>query len=388
MIVPAVDPEGRADMRLVHLMGSLEVGGRERVVLDLARRARARGLEHSILLFDRPWRGDERDFDPGAVPWELLPRRGGLDLRFVRALARTLRGVDVVHAHNDTAIAYAGLARAWALGRFPALVGTFHTYPGHDTPAARRVTRWATKRAGAVTAVSRELGERLEAAGWTCACEVIRNGVDGQAYCAGGATGEQGERNWRERWGVHENELLVGHVGRFDPIKRQDDLLQALQLVRGRGLKVHGAFAGEGPARGGFEARAAAAPGVHVVPRVRDVAAFLRALDVFVLCSAHEATPRALLEAMACGLPCVATAVGGVPELLADGAGVLVPAGEPDALAAAIEALAADPARRAALGRAARARAEEHSAEREWANYLALWGRITSRTSGGSRGPS
>jgi len=369
-------------------MGSLEVGGKERVVLDLARRARAQGLEHSILLFDRPWSGDARDFDPGQVPWSFLLRRGGLDLAFARSLARALRGTQVVHAHNDSAIAYAALARCWSWGRFPAIAGTFHTYPGHDTPAARRVTRWATRRAGAVTAVSRDLAERLAAAGWSRPCEVLENGIDLAAFRAEGPAAETGERPWRERWRVTPGELVVGHVGRFDPIKRQDDLLEALLLLRARGRRVRGVFAGEGPERARFEARAADLEGVHVVPRARYVAGLLRALDVFVLCSAHEATPRALLEAMACGLPCVATSVGGVPEMLAGGAGILVPPADSSALAAALEPLLADGERRAALGRAARARAGDLSAEREWERYRALWARISRRTSAGSRGAS
>src|SRR6185503_12490320 len=114
-------------------------------------------------------------------------------------------------------------------------------------------------------------------------------------------------------------------------------------------------------------------PHVRFLPRVVDVAAFLREVDVLVLCSAHEAAPRVLLEAMSCGRAVVATRVGGIVHMLRDTAGedcgVLVEPAQPEGLAAALEQLAGDPQRRAALGRRARARAAAFSADEEWRAY-------------------
>jgi glycosyltransferase involved in cell wall biosynthesis len=114
------------------------------------------------------------------------------------------------------------------------------------------------------------------------------------------------------------------------------------------------------------------------VPNVTDMPALFRALDIFVLCSAHEGTPLALLEAMACGVPCVATAVGGVPHVLGLGtdeetAGVLVPPLTPWALAEAIGRLAGAPSERHRLALAARRRAHAFSLASEWNSYCALY---------------
>jgi hypothetical protein len=98
--------------RLVHLLGGLEIGGKERVALELARRARRLGLAHELLLFDRDYRDPVEHLDPGDVPCTLLRRGKGLDLRFTASLAGWLERerVEVVHAHNDSALVYGVLA--------------------------------------------------------------------------------------------------------------------------------------------------------------------------------------------------------------------------------------------------------------------------------------
>ncbi len=110
-----------------------------------------------------------------------------------------------------------------------------------------------------------------------------------------------------------------------------------------------------------------------MLSNVKDVASFLRSLDIFVLCSEHEGTPQALLEAMACALPIVATRVGGIPHVLdADGlapAGRLVPPLRPDRLAREIGRLARDRELRSRLGQLARSGSEAFSFDREWAQY-------------------
>jgi glycosyltransferase involved in cell wall biosynthesis len=94
---------------------------------------------------------------------------------------------------------------------------------------------------------------------------------------------------------------------------------------------------------------------------------------VFVLCSAHEGSPRALLEAMSCGKAIVATEVGGIPDML-NGCGLLVPSARPDLLAQAIEQFLVDSALRAHLGDLARQRAQAlFSMEREWTEYEKLY---------------
>jgi glycosyltransferase involved in cell wall biosynthesis len=150
--------------------------------------------------------------------------------------------------------------------------------------------------------------------------------------------------------------LRVVWLGLMVPVKRLDVLLAALAAVP----DVTAVLAGDGPLRAEVE-RAAAPLGERVTfpGFVADPAPVLAAADVFVLPSAAENCPLALLQAMATGLPVVASRVGGIPEVVTDREhGLLVPPGDPAPLAAALTALAADPALRVRLGAAARARAE------------------------------
>jgi L-malate glycosyltransferase len=364
--------------RLLHVLSGLEVGGKERVALRLAGRARREGLDHRLVLFDAPFRGEELDFDPGEVPVHFLPRRPGVDARFVVALARLFRSlqVEVVHAHNDTAIFYACAAASLVGLRRPGVCGTFHTAPGHSTRGARLLTRWAARRA-TVTAVSPDLARLVVGEGWVRRCEsIVWNGVDLEEFTPEGPRG-----GWRERLGVPGGAILVGHVGRFDPVKRQEDLLDAILRLERRDPSVMCVLVGQGPSFQELQARAAGVRSLRLVPRVVDVASFLRELDVFVLCSEREAAPLVLLEAMACGRAVVATEVGGIPEILTDGSGALcgrlVPPRSPQRLAEAIAEVAADPALRAKLGGDARRRAEDFSAEREWSEYSRLYAQLS-----------
>jgi colanic acid/amylovoran biosynthesis glycosyltransferase len=155
-------------------------------------------------------------------------------------------------------------------------------------------------------------------------------------------------------------ETAVLCVGRLVPDKGQSILLEALAALRSRGVAMTVTFAGDGPERSVLEARArrleldgavefAGAVGQDRIP------ALYASADVFCLPSFAEGVPVVLMEAMATGLPVVTTRIMGIPELVEhDVAGLLVPPGRVDALAAALEALAADPRRRAAMGRAGR----------------------------------
>jgi len=354
--------------RIVHLLSGLQIGGKERAALRLARRAMLDGCRAALVLYDTPFRSAELDFDPGDVPTIHLKRGPGVDLRFARRLARQLRelGARVVHAHNDTALFYAVLAAMLALPRRVRVVASFHAWPSQGGRGAR----WLTRAAGtvaSVAAVSEDLAALLVRAGWLGRCAVIPNGVDTDRFSPCGPTD-----HWRDRLGVGERDFLVGHVARFDPIKRHTDLLEAATWLAQARARIVLVLVGQGPLLNEMRSRAAGLPNVRFVAHVADMPPLLRSLDAMVLCSAHEGTPLALLEGMACGLPVVATAVGGVPHLLRD-AGSLVPPRDPHELTRALAALAADPALRARLGNAARRRSLDFPFETEWAAYARLY---------------
>jgi L-malate glycosyltransferase len=355
---------------VVQLLSGLAIGGKERAALRLAGQGIADGGRQELWLFDTPFRSAELDFDPGAVPVRFLPRGSGLDLRFVRTLAREVaaRDVQAIHAHNDTALCYAALACAFLARRAPGLVATFHAWPSHATRAGRLMTRWAGERTALVAAVSDALAQRLTGAGWLKRCATVWNGIDLDLFRPDGADGD-----WHARLGIASGRPIVVHVARFDPVKRHIDVAAAARLVHAAYPDAVFVLAGQGPLLASIQELARDLPWVRFVPNVSDVAALLRAASVFVLPSALEAAPFALLEAMACGLACVCTGVGGIPTMLAAGsdepAGLLVPPGDPSALAAAVTRLLGDAGLRAALGARARARAAEFSFAREWEAY-------------------
>lgn len=362
-------------LRVRHLLHNLDAGGKERLAVELARRGRAAGRDEGLILFDceglRPG-----DLDPGDVPLTFAPRHPGADLRYGRQLARLLdeQQVDVLHAHNDSALVYGALA---GLGRRrsrrPRLVATHHNLPVHGGRAARWLARWAARRADALTCVSAELVRSLARDGWLGDATVVPNGVDTEAFTPDGPGA-----GLRGRLGVAERTLLVGGVGRLAAVKRPTDLVAACERLVDGGADLALVLLGDGPLRDELEALAAARPWLHLAGVVADMPAHLRDLDVVALSSRHEGQPLAVLEALACGRPVVATRVGGVPELLGEDepagpAGRLVPRGDVPALAAALAGLG-DPAVRAALGRRARDHAlAHHGLDRTAAAYAALY---------------
>ncbi|MGZ4287817.1 MAG: glycosyltransferase family 4 protein [Solirubrobacteraceae bacterium] len=207
-----------------------------------------------------------------------------------------------------------------------------------------------------------QLMKLVEAEQWA-KLEIVHCGIDPSAY-------EVSDRD-------HSSgplELLC--VGRLVADKGQGVLLDALAALRREGLDVRATFAGDGPERAALEHRAARlgiAADVtfegHVSQdRLRRLYA---AADVFCLPSFAEGVPVVLMEAMAAGLPVVSTRVMGIPELVEDGvSGELVAPGRPDSLAAAIRKLTAEPERRAAFGRAGRARVVAQYDVRTWVAAL------------------
>jgi glycosyltransferase involved in cell wall biosynthesis len=174
---------------------------------------------------------------------------------------------------------------------------------------------------------------------------------------------------FRREAGASNGEVLLTFVGRLVAIKRVELLLRALARAREGGSPVRLAVVGDGPLRSGLE-RLAHEVGVAEVTRFMgyrsDMASVAAASDLAVLTSANEGTPVSLIEAAAAGRPAVATAVGGVPDVVTDGTGILVQDGDVEAMASAIARLAANPELRWSMGR----RAREHVAERFSADRL------------------
>jgi glycosyltransferase involved in cell wall biosynthesis len=231
-----------------------------------------------------------------------------------------------------------------------------------------RFNRWTAHLDDRVVAVC-ELARQAEIERAGVAFEhvvTIYNGVDVTQFPVASV---QATAQARRAIGMPFKVPLVGSVGRLHPQKGFSDLLTAFVQVRQRIPSAQLFVAGDGELREGLEAQARSlgmAEAVTFTGVRADVPKILAALDLFVLPSLWEGMPNAVLEAMAAGLPVVATAVGGTPEVVMDGVtGLLVPPQDPSALAQAIERLLRDPDLRRTMGRAGRRRVEQHFDVRE-----------------------
>ena len=369
-------------MHVVHVVSSLEVGGQERVVLDLARGIVRAGHKASVVSLSR---GGRLKSDFGMIPVFSVSRRsGGLDPavwpKLVRALGRL--SPDVVHTHNPPALMYG--APAAALLRVPRLVHTKHGVNPVErwrSVLARRALVRLYDEYVAVSDATAEVARRVEGVPED-KLTVIANGIDVQAF----TRSEADRARVRRGLGLSQDMLVVGSVGRLSPEKNYPLLLRATAELLGPEVRL--VLVGDGPERERLSALVAphVRPFVHFAGMQHDVAAWLSAFDVFALSSYTEGLPLVVPEAMAASLPVVCTAVGGLPGVIADGiSGLLVPSGDATAFAEALRALVGSPAARIRYGAAGRDAVERRfSLARVVDAYAELYARGRGR--GGMRG--
>lgn len=311
----------------------------------------------------------------------VLQRQSRFSMLAPVALARLLKRLrpDVVHLHSG--VWYKG-AFAARLARISPVVFTDHGRPHPDPLTHRSLDRLGALMTDHVVAVSDPLADYLASRLRVPRAKlgVIRNGI---------RIGPIPE-HWqalavRQELGVPTEALVVGAVGRFDPVKAYDRLIMAFAQLHHDRLPGDAPLAlllvGDGPER---EALQRLANSLDLGDSVRflgwrhDAQRLLCALDLFVLSSDSEGTSLSLLEAMAAGTPVIATAVGGTPDVVGPGAAdQLVPPGETSALARAIGGLLHNPERRREAARRGRSRVEqEYSFEAMAAAYQALYARL------------
>lgn len=290
------------------------------------------------------------------------------------------RKLDLLHVHYAVPHATsAWIAREMLKPEEIRVVTTLHgtdiTLVGQD-PSFHSITRFSILRSDGITAVSeylrRETVERFDIP--ADSIEVIPNFVDLERYR-------------RDLDGCHRRQLapagekIVMHISNFRPVKRVDDVVRIFARAQRR-VAARLVLVGDGPARG-LAQKVAEEEGVAgqvvFLGKQSSVAELLACADVLLLPSESEAFGLVALEAMACGVPVVATAVGGVPELVPHGvAGVLAPLGDVDAMAEGVVELLASPERWQAASDAARDVATRFSTDRVVPRYEALYHRVLS----------
>ena len=345
---------------LAYVVNSLDPGGTERLAIDMALAFSAE-YEVRVYTLDAPgaWAGRLRE---AGVPVTSLGRRPGIDLKVAGRLARHLRdgGARIVHAHQCSPWFYAALSRF--VHPAPRLLLEEHGrfWPEPDNPKRRLVNRLAiVPRTHRFVAVSQDIAARLVRHEGIPAAriEVVYNGVAPALPC------DAAERaRVRASLGLHEDEFVVGTVGRLDPIKNLPMLLDAVAEAARELPALRAVLVGEGPQRPQLETRlrkAGLRPRVVMTGHRDDARALVPCFDLFALASFSEGSSVALLEAMSAGVPAAVTAVGGNPELVAHGeSGWVVPSDDRAAMTRAILEAAADGAGRARRGEAARRRFE------------------------------
>ena len=363
-------------IKVLRIIARLNVGGPARHVVVLDRGLRQKGYD-TLLVHGSVGPGEsslehasaEAGISTRKVP-ELGPRINPLD--DVRALWSLLRLVftvrpDVIHTHT---------AKAGTLGRLAAfafnatrgrsrraiVVHTFHghVFEGYFSPAASRLIRAVEKCLGMVTdrivTISplqrRDLVERFHIAP-AKKVVTVPLGLDLAPLLQSSRSPQA-----RARFGVGPDEFVVGYVGRLVPIKDLSTLVAGFQAALGDVPRARLIIAGDGPVRSQLAQQAerlGIADRVKFIGWTEQLVDLYGALDVCVLTSLNEGTPVAAIEAMAAGTAVIATAVGGVPDVVVDGrTGLLVPPRDASKLAAALAMLARDPGKLRDLAESAR----------------------------------
>lgn len=297
-----------------------------------------RGVEAKVIHLNRVW------------DWRV---RLNIPLVWVLAALIARERVSLVHSYMFE-MGIHGFLAGW-VARVPVVVGL--RGESHDMGSARRrFLLTVIARLGChFTAVTDVIAGRLmsECGVPRSQVSVIANGVDLSSYVP-----QVSPQEARRLLGLPIEPFTVGTVARLEEVKGVDVLVKALSYLDGNVGPVQVIITGDGSQRSELERLSLSAPKnvtVRFLGARSDVPRILDALDVFVLPSRSEGMPNALLQAMAMGRACVASAVGGNTSLLAKAdTGVLVPPDDPAALASAVARLCASPSRRSALGCAAR----------------------------------
>lgn len=340
--------------RVLYFITELSAGGAQSVMLHLVERLDRQRFEPSVAcLFNASGSTGQALREQGVPVLEAGTHHKG-DLASFGRLYRIIAELKpaILHTH----LFHANLPGRFLgrLAKVPVIINTEHTL-AMESEWRYRINRWSAPMADRVVAVSAAVRDFcIKHIGLPASKVVlIRNGIEIPRELPD-------QQSARKSLGLPGDIPLLGALGRLDPAKGYDVLLEALPRVAGACLTI----AGEGPERHRLEALAQT---LGIADRVRwlgfqaEILPVLAAFDLFIQPSRYEGLPVTVLEAMAAGLPVVATSIGGTPEAVLDGeTGRLVPPEAPELLAAAINDLLNVPSRRLEMGAAGRARIGSH----------------------------
>jgi glycosyltransferase involved in cell wall biosynthesis len=348
-------------LRFATLIDDLTIGGAELMARVVALRIDPERFERSIVV-TRPGRVDDREeLEAAGIKLFELDRRSKADVLQWRHLVSFLRRekIDVIHAHkfgsNVNAVVWGRVARV------PVVISHEHTWSYEGGPMRRLLDKHLIGRlSDRVLTESPEDARRMAELEGLDPARIQVVPIAPWSYEL--HAGKGSERDLRAELGLPEDALVVGTVAVLRPQKALHLLVEAAARLAPDYPSLHVLIAGEGPERAELErliAEAGLGGRMRILGRFApaEVPGFLDALDIAVNCSDFEGTPGAVLEAMAAGLPHVATRVGGVPGLVEDGVnGILIERGDAGALEAGLRRLLDDRELRERMGAAGKAR--------------------------------
>jgi glycosyltransferase involved in cell wall biosynthesis len=357
-------------VRVLHVDTEREWGGGQRQLWALATGMQRRGWATWVVA--RPGTRLAAELSTGGVT--VFPVTPAFEwdpvaVRRLRGLLRTV-GAEVVHAHAAHAVALAALARRGTGTRL--LAARRVALPLHRNP----LSRWKYASAAGIVAVSERVRQALRESGVAAShIAVIRSGVDLLRPAA-----RASEATLAALGVVRRRPLVVMVSALVPPHKDPETFVRAIAAARAGGCDLQALLVGDGPLAAGT-ARTCRRLGLEGVLRLTgsraDAAELLAAADVAVLSSRDEGLGTSLLDAMLAGVPVVATAAGGVREVVRAGIdGLLVPVGDGGALGAAIARVLREPLLRAALVAAGHRRVREFSIEGTVEATLATYRRL------------
>lgn len=373
---------------ICHVLHTLSVGGAEVLAAEYARHSQpdyrvAFACLDGIGPLGETLRGE-------GFPLEVLGRRSGFDLGCSRRLRQFLRreNVALVHAHQYAPFFYTALSR-WPWGGVPILFMEHgRDYPDYPRPKRKFANRFLLRRCDRVVAVGECVRQALiDNEGLPAErIEVVYNGVDVRRYDP-----QRRERDVvRRELGLAADATVIMQVARLNRLKDHGTALRAMAQVAAQDPQARLVLVGDGEERPAIEqliAELSLGSQVLILGTRRDVPRVLQAADQFLLSSITEGIALTLIEAMATGLPIVATQVGGNGEVVVDGeTGYLTPAGDATKMAERILRLARNDAQARQFGMAGQRRAFERFDDRAMhASYQRIYGEMLRRPAAATR---
>ncbi len=354
-----VPPPPVTPLRIIHVASGREWRGGQRQAWLLARALARLGVPQIVVTGRGTALADHLVADQ--IPVHLVDWRAGLSPAAAHAAWLLAANPGLLHAHDGHATTLAGMAAA--MRNRPFITTRRVVFP------LRRQGFW--KRADRVVAISGAIRDVLVQDGIPPdRVPVIPSGIDLDSLSHVSAIGA------RAAHGLPEHAPLAIAVGQLEPSKDHQTLIAAAAHLHARHPDLHWAIAGRGPLERSLREAIRThglAERVHLLGQLDDPLPLMAAADLFVTSSANEGLGTAMLDAMALGRPIVATGSGGIPEVLTEGAGLVVPVGDAPALGDAVSRVLTEEPLRHTLGSLARRRADAYSADRMAAAYLALY---------------